>query len=390
MKILCLGAGGMGALAAEALAGFDEIHKMTIADLNLDAAKRVAGTCRGKAAACSVSVEDAEGLTQLMRGHDVVVNCVGPFFRFAVPILSCAIRAGVNYFDICDDPEPTLDMLKMGKEAQAAGITAVVGVGATPGITNMLAAKIYGMFQRVSELHAAWNIEEKESEAPEAIAYSAAIVHWMQQCSGTILECRDGKLQAVKPLAKVELHYPGLGDRDVWTVGHPEPVAFSWSYPEIKKSSCYMVMPALTADYFKKLAGKIDAGRLTLEAAGRQLVDEAKNVSLLDHVLAVISGIFDYPRLPLFFVIAKGEINARKATVAATIKATPPGMARSTGIPLAIGVHQFARCMVKVKGVATPEQALDADAFFRELAPYCTFPKQVADGDILDIVQEFA
>jgi len=390
MNVLCLGAGGMGALAAETLAGFDEIKKLTIADLNLAAAERVAGKGRGKATACSVSVEDAEGLTELMRGHDVVANCVGPFFRFAVPILSCAIRAGVNYFDICDDPEPTLDMLKMGKEAEAAGIVAVVGVGATPGITNMLAAKIYGMFQRVEELHAAWNIEEKESDAPEAIAYSAAIVHWMQQCSGTILECRDGRLQAVKPLAKVELHYPGLGDRDVWTVGHPEPVAFSWSYPEIKKSSCYMVMPSLTADYFKKLAVKIDAGRLTLEAAGHQLVDEAKNASLLDHILAVISGIFDHPRLPLFFVIGKGEIQGRRATVAATIKANPPGMARSTGVPLAIGIHQFARGMVKVKGVATPEKALDADAFFRELAPYCTYPSRVADDDILDIVQEFS
>jgi saccharopine dehydrogenase-like NADP-dependent oxidoreductase len=389
MNILCLGAGGMGSLAAETLAGFDEIGKLTIADLNLAAAQRVAETCRGKATACTVSVEDAEGLTQLMRGHDVVANCVGPFFRFAVPILSCAIRAGVNYFDICDDPEPTLDMLKMGKEAEAAGITAVVGVGATPGITNMLAAKIYGMFQRVEELHAAWNIEEKETDTPETIAYSAAIVHWMQQCSGTILECRDGRLQPVKPLAKVELHYPGLGDRDVWTVGHPEPVAFSWSYPEIKKSSCYMVMPSLTADYFKELAGKIDAGHLTLEAAGHQLVDEAKNASLLDHILAVISGIFDHPRLPLFFVVAKGEIDGRKATAAATIKANPPGMARSTGIPLAIGIHQFARGMVKVKGVATPEKALDADAFFRELAPYCTYPNRVADDDILDIVQEF-
>jgi saccharopine dehydrogenase-like NADP-dependent oxidoreductase len=388
MKILCLGAGGMGALAAETLAGFDEIHKMTIADLNLDAAKQVSQTCRGKAAACSVSVEDAESLTQLMRGHDVVVNCVGPFFRFAVPILSCAIRAGVNYFDICDDPEPTLDMLKMGKEAEAAGITAVVGVGATPGITNMLAAKIYGLFQRVSELHAAWNIEEKESESPEALVYSAAIVHWMQQCSGKILECRGGRLQEVKPLEEVELHYPGLGDRTVWTVGHPEPVAFSWSYPEIENSSCYMVMPSLTADYFKKLARKIDAGHLTIEAAGRQLVDETKNASLLDHILAVLAGVFDYPRLPLFFVVAKGLINGRRATIAATIKANPPGMARSTGIPLAIGVHQFTRGMVKVKGVKTPEKALDADAFFRELAPYCTYPRQVADGDILDIVQE--
>lgn len=390
MNILCLGAGGMGALAAETLAGFDEIKKITVADLNPEAARRVADACRGKATACSVSVEDAEGLTQLMQGHDVVANCVGPFFRFAVPILSCAIKAGVNYFDICDDPEPTLDMLKMGKEAEAAGITAVVGVGATPGITNMLAARIYGRFDRVSELHAAWNIEEKESDKPEAPVYSAAIVHWMQQCSGKILECRDGKLQSVKPLEKVRLKYPGLGSRDVWTVGHPEPVAFSWSYPEIEKSSCYMVMPSLTADYFISLAKKIDAGRLTLEEAGHQLVDEAKNVSLIEHVLSVISGFFDGPRLPLFFVIARGEINAKKATVAATIKATPPGMAKATGIPLSIGIHQFARGIVKIKGVSTPEKALDAESFFHELAPYCTFPKRVAEGDILDITQEFA
>jgi len=69
------------------------------------------------------------------------------------------------------------------------------------------------------------------------------------------------------------------------------------------------------------------------------LVDEAKNISLLEHILAVISGIFDRPRLPMFFVIGKGEMNGRRATVAATIKASPPGMARATGIPLAIGVH---------------------------------------------------
>ena len=388
MNVLCLGAGGMGALAAEALAGFDEVTKMTVADLNYAAAEGVAAACRGKATARAVSVEDAAALTGLMRGHDVVANCVGPFFRFAVPILSCAIEARVNYFDICDDPEPTLEMLKLGKEAEAAGITAVVGIGATPGITNMLAAKIYGMFSRVNELHAAWNIEEQESEKPEPLTYSAAIVHWMQQCSGTILECRDGRLQSVKPLEAVELRYPGRGERRVWTVGHPEPVAFSWSFPGIDKSSCYMVMPSATADYFKKLTKKIDAGRLTLEEAGHQLVDESQNVSFLDHILAMVSGVFDFPRLPLFFVIGKGEIDGRKATVAATLKANPPGMARSTGIPLAIGVHQFTRGMVKTKGVAAPEKALQVDAFFQELAPYCTFPKPVKDGDILEIVKE--
>ena len=32
MKILCLGAGGMGALAAETIASFEEIDRMTVGE----------------------------------------------------------------------------------------------------------------------------------------------------------------------------------------------------------------------------------------------------------------------------------------------------------------------------------------------------------------------
>ncbi|MBF0496925.1 MAG: hypothetical protein HQK58_10200, partial [Deltaproteobacteria bacterium] len=279
-------------------------------------------------------------------------------------------------------------LLKLSAEAEAAGITAIVGIGATPGITNMLAAKVHRMLTRTTELHAAWNIEEKASAEDESLEYSAAIIHWMQQCSGTILEHRDGRLTSVKPLQEVILNYPGRGSRPVWTVGHPEPVSFSWSYPEIKQSACYMVMPALAADYFKKLSRKIDDGKLSIEEAGHQLVDSSKNVSWFDKILESVFHIFDRPRLPLFFVIGKGDIDGRKATIAASIKAFPPGMARATGIPLAIGLHQFAQGRVKVKGVTTPELALDADAFFLELAPYCTYPGPLPAEDILDMVQE--
>lgn len=389
MKVLCLGAGGMGALAARTIAGFKEIENITIADLHEDAARRVAAECRGKALASSVNVEDRSGLIALMKGHDVVANCVGPFFRFAVPILEAAMAAGASYFDICDDPEPARDMLGMGKKAEAAGITAVVGLGATPGITNMLAAKISRIFTQMTELHAAWNIEEKADDTTTGLEYSAAIVHWMKQTSGRILECRDGKLEEVRPLEAVNLRYPGRGTRKVWTVGHPEPVSFAWSYPGIRRSSCYMVMPALTAADFKKLSGKINSGSLTLEEAARELVEMSKSESLIGRFVGAVSHLFDQaPRLPLFFVIAKGRIQDRSATVAASIKSFPPGMARTTGIPLAIGVHQFARGKVTRKGVATPEVALDADAFFQELAPYCTYPSP-ASGDLLEIVQEY-
>lgn len=389
MKILCLGAGGMGALAAEIIAGFDEIDRMTVADLHVEAAQRVAAQCRGKASACSVNVEDKDALTALMKGHDAVANCVGPFFRFGVPTLDCAIAARVNYFDICDDPEPTLAMLEMGKQAEAAGITAVVGLGATPGITSMLAANVHRLLTRTTELHAAWNIEEKGDDEPDVLDYSAATVHWMKQSSGRILECRGGRLTQVKPLAAVELRYPGRGTRKVWTVGHPEPVAFSWSYPEIQLSSCYMVMPTLTAGIFRELSDKIDRGLLTLEEAGHQLVEQSKNPSLIGRVESAVYQLLDRPRLPFLFVIGKGEMQGRNATVAAAIKSFPPGMARITGIPLAIGLHQFAQKKITRKGVATPEAVLDADAFFLELAPYCTYPAAAPPDGILEIVHEF-
>jgi len=389
MKVLCLGAGGMGALAAEVMSGYKEIDRMTIADLHLEAAQKVAAQCRGKASACSINVDDKDALTALMKWHDAVANCVGPFFRFGVPILSCAIAARVNYFDICDDPEPTLAMLEMGKQAEAAGITAVVGLGATPGITSMLAAKVHRMLARMTELHAAWNIEEKGDDEPNVLEYSAATVHWMKQSSGRILECRGGKLTQVKPLQPVELRYPGRGTRKVWTVGHPEPVAFSWSYPEIQISSCYMVMPTLTAGIFRELSDKIDRGLLTLEQAGHQLVDKSRDPSLIERLESAFYQLLDRPRLPFLFVIGKGELQGRKATIAAAIKSFPPGMARITGIPLAIGVHQFAQNKIARKGAASPETALDADAFFAELAPYCTYPVAAPPDGILEIVQEF-
>ena len=42
-----------------------------------------------------------------------------------------AIDARRNYIDVCDDPVPTLDMLAHDREAKAAGVTALIGLGAS-------------------------------------------------------------------------------------------------------------------------------------------------------------------------------------------------------------------------------------------------------------------
>ena len=386
-RILALGAGAMGNLAAQTAASFQEVGSLLIGDFNLAAAQSVASACGAKAKAAQIDVTNSTELLALMRQADLVMNCVGPFFRFGVPVLEAAIEAGLDYLDICDDPEPTKAMHELHERAQAAHITAIIGLGASPGITSMLAARAREELEETEELIAAWNIEE-DAGGDDKVAYSAAIVHWMQQCSGTILECDHGSLVEKKPLVEVALDYPGRGTRTVYTVGHPEPVSFHYSYPDLPRSFCVMVMPGLWIKEFRKLAAQIDQRSMTLEEAGKKLVAGAGASSLIDKIIENVASLFDHPRLPIFFALAKGKKNGRPARVATAIRAIPPGMARATGIPLALGTRLLLQGKVAAKGVIAPEIAFRCDEFFDLLAPYCTFPEPRDASELVEVTRE--
>jgi saccharopine dehydrogenase-like NADP-dependent oxidoreductase len=87
----------------------------------------------------AVDVLDPTGLAELLRGADVVLSAVGPFYRFGTTVLRAAIESGTSYVDVADDPAPTLQMLALDPAARAAGVSAIVGAGASPGLSNLLA-----------------------------------------------------------------------------------------------------------------------------------------------------------------------------------------------------------------------------------------------------------
>ncbi|MGA2400732.1 MAG: saccharopine dehydrogenase NADP-binding domain-containing protein [Syntrophobacteraceae bacterium] len=384
-RVLALGAGAMGSTAARILSAYDEVDSIVVADLNRQSAERAALECHGKGQAMSVDVTRNDDVARLMKDFDIVMNCVGPFFRFGVPILEAAIAAGVNYADICDDPEPTRDMLEMNDKARVRGMTAIVGMGASPGITNLLGACAYRSLDRADEMLAAWNIEEDTGgKASKEIEFSAAVVHWMQQCSGKILECSDGRLADGRPLEDIVIHSPNRGRRTLYSVGHPEPVSFYYSYPGLKRTRCAMVMPSDHIGFFRMLQQQIDSKKLTLEQAGRKLVESAN--APLNQILGFFAGWFtDEPRLPCFFSTARGIKDRRAAAVFASIQSIPAGMDGATGIPLALGTLMLLRGQVRHQGVLAPEKAVDPDVFFNLLAPYCTVPGPCSADELVKL-----
>jgi saccharopine dehydrogenase-like NADP-dependent oxidoreductase len=382
--VLLLGTGAMGSLAAQTVSAFDEVETLILASLDAAEAEKAAVKCRGAATAVAIDVTDHERLVQLMRRADVVLNCVGPFFRFGLPILEAAIAAGVDYLDICDDPEPTKKMLDLDAKAREADTTAIIGMGASPGLNNLLGAMVRADLDEVDLLVAGWNIEEKTDDT---LAFSAAVIHWMEQCSGTILECRDGALVDGRPLEDLAIDYPGRGKRTIYTVGHPEPVSFHYSWPEVRRTHCGMVMPSAWIGGFRDYRDAIDTGKMTLEEAGRDLVEHASKSGLLDALFTHLSRLVDGPRLPLFFVLGQGTRHGKPATVAASLRATPPDMATMTGIPLALGAIMHLRGQTSGTGVMAPERAFAPKDFFELFAPYCTLPRPCPADRLVDLVR---
>ena len=63
------------------------------------------------------------------------------------------LKKGVNYVDVCDDYDTTELLLdKFNKSALGANITCIVGLGASPGLTNLIAAYGSKQFTSVEEI----------------------------------------------------------------------------------------------------------------------------------------------------------------------------------------------------------------------------------------------
>ncbi|MEU1729260.1 saccharopine dehydrogenase NADP-binding domain-containing protein [Nonomuraea sp. NPDC005692] len=384
------GAGAMGRPAVEVLATRRDLAELVIADRDLAAAERlaalVAGTGTPSVVPVAVDAADPVGLRDLFRDADLVVNTTGPFFRLGVPVLRAAIDTRTHYADICDDWEPTLDMLALDAEARGAGVTAVIGAGASPGTSNMLAALAVRELESVDDLFTAWPVDVPfvgDDPADDATAdVSAATVHWMQQLSGTIRIWSAGTAAVRPPLEAVTLDYPGLGKGTGYTVGHPEPVTLPATLPVAGDSACVMVVQPATAAYLMALRDDIDRGKLTLEQAAAAIEHPAAGSVVRSAVRRL--SLRGPGALPAFFALATGSRYGRPCTVGARLVASPRGMARATGIPLALTAGQILDGKVFDRGVHPPDAVLDPDRYFDELAVHCD-PPQGGRDDVVAV-----
>lgn len=373
MKVIVLGAGGMGRYAAATAARLAGVAEVVVGDLDGAAAKAAAASVGAAARGAAVDVRDEAALCALFDGATAVLNTVGPFFRLGPPVLRAAIAARVHYLDINDDWESTEAMLALDGEARAAGITAVIGMGASPGISNLLACRAMAEFDHVDEVMAGFDLDAAMPETRGARP-AAATVHGLHQLTGRIRVFENGRTADVRPRRRIDFEYPGLGRRSGWTMGHPEAITFPRRFPELRAARVVMTMAPANRLGTSAICALIDAGFVDIDRAAawvEWIEGVGKPVKTpSDYVAEMLAN--PAHRLPPLFAVAVGRRGDVVGTVAAAVRSAPArGMGGATGVPLATALGVLTPQLGKICGVNPPEAIIDPVAFFDALAPLC-------------------
>ncbi|MCF8069508.1 MAG: saccharopine dehydrogenase NADP-binding domain-containing protein [Desulfobacterales bacterium] len=144
-KILILGVGAQGSTIARMMDKEPNVSEIICADYNLEAAKYFEKKLT-KVRAAQVDGSNLDSVVSLAKGVDIIVNALPVEFNHI--IYEAALTVKADYQDMAGgyhmDEERYLtsyiDLLENGtKKFEAAGITAIVGSGATPGLANIMA-----------------------------------------------------------------------------------------------------------------------------------------------------------------------------------------------------------------------------------------------------------
>ena len=397
MNILALGGSGdMGRMAVALLLESPNVTSITVADKNYERAQHFVDLVSSeKLKAVEINVTQKNKLVKLISSHDLVMNTVGPFYKFATMILEAAIEAKKPYIDICDDWKPTLDLLEMDDKAKKAGITAVVGMGSSPGVTNLMAVIICSKLDEVDDLITAWGYgaEHGKGKKPKhfvrprefyqkfkgtPIIANAAIMHLLYETLEEIPIYKGGKLVDIKPLTVADpFQFPGFKDAYVCHIGHPEPVTLPRTL-KVNSVSNLMYLGRTITDVIRKYTQQISDKELTISEATLKLNVELRNMMKNADLMKEYIGM-----PPSLSVIATGTKNGKRTKVAIANHKVPFGeMAGVTAVPLTLTVEMLLNGEITKKGVLTPEEAIrNPVEFFDKYAKRCG--KNLSGNDVL-------
>ena len=364
MKATVLGGAGVeGSYVVKRLSKSDIFSEICIADISEVRGKEISNKYEN-VNYIHLDATDKKSVIKSLKDTDVAVNCIGPFYKFAPPIMEAAIECGIDIIDICDDYDMTQTLIdNYHEKAVNAGVTSIVGLGASPGITNIMVALAAKNLTSVEDI-GIYVVRGIKEEAGGAIPY-----HMMHCWLGKIPIYQNGEFKMVNGLTDGEEYvtFPEpFGQAPVYYFGHPESVTLPRYIDGVENVAC---KGSFFPPEFRQALIQIQALGLTSEESIDVKGNKIKPVDFLagylnslgEKISATTSNI---PTGGSVMVKVSGEKDGDPKTFqfAGTSR-----MREGTATPASIGAEMIAQGEIKSPGVQAPEACVPPEVFIGKL-----------------------
>ena len=249
MRILLVGAGGVGDSIAKIAARRSFFEMMVVSDFDIAKAERTIawieakhGPQQGRFVAERIDASNPDSVTAVAQMHDVthVMNAVEP--KFVPTIFAGALAAGANYLDMAmslSEPHPTDphsetgvklgdDQFAQAADWETAGLLALVGMGVEPGLSDVFARYAADhLFSEIDELGTrdGANLVVRDEAGNEIFAPSFSIWTTIEEClNPPVIWEKDRGWFTTPPFSEPEIFdFPeGIGPVECVNVEHEE------------------------------------------------------------------------------------------------------------------------------------------------------------------------
>ncbi len=377
MKYVVIGgAGAMGRIVVRDLFEFAEKgDEIVVADFDLPRAKVVAAAFGdGRVRAAHTDVCDIPATVRLLRGAVVAINCIQ--YHLNLQVMEAALQARSHYIDLGGLFHMTRKQLPLDAKFRATQRLAILGMGAAPGITNILARVGADQLDSVREIHCrVAGVDQTRYENQPALPLSYSLQTIMEEFSLEPAVYTKGKLAFVPPMSgQVPMRFPrpvGI-QKPMYTI-HSEVATLPSSFRE-KGVQDVSFKIAFDAGFLEKVKFLRDLGLAShdpISVAGGKIspIEVVNKVAMAQRPAKQVGKLTQHE---IVRAIVKGTKRKQKVTLILDCHTTGNakwgvGSDINTGSPPAIVARMIASGEIKGSGVLPPERIVPPAPFFNHL-----------------------
>ena len=366
MRVLVLG--GAGAVCNETtrdLAQYSDFDEIVVADSNLESANALIEEINTpRLETVFFDADDYDSMLKLFPGFDVVVN--GLPWKYDLPVTKACVEVGVNGLDVSTEEE----QWDFDATAKEKDIIFIPGVGATPGITNVMARHAADQMDEVDEIQINFAAFRCPAPAPGLLI---TFLYEFHPRTEERVYYQDGEFVWVGPfegIKTVNFHGP-IGEQEVCYIPHDE----TWTMPKSLGAKAVSVRGCFPPHAMRLAKAMFESGLYSEEPISVKGVE----TSAFEVIHEILLQLPETKETPLWAYGLVVDVIGKKD--GEDIKIThwnqhPPmeewgGKAayyKNIALPLSIGAQMIARGDIEARGVLPPESVINPKIFFAELA----------------------